>query len=1108
MITKLRNVILKLTLNIVLPTIFLLTSSYAQSRENEEVTLVLEHVTLKEVFTEIEQQTAFVFSFENKWVESKKKIDVNYNSAKVSTVLNDLSNKFAFAFKIEDEFISIFNRSSSESYSKVQQQQVTGTVFDEFDEPLPGATVLVKGTNKGTITDFDGNFTIDAAPGNTLSVSFIGYRTVEVAVESLEKLSVALQSEVSVLDETVVVGYGRQKKATITGSVASIKSEEIVESQTANISNNLAGRVAGLVINNRGGEPGNDQVDILIRGLATTRDNSPLIVIDGVQTRGSFERLNPEDIESVSVLKDASAAIYGASGANGVILITTKRGKENTSILSYSHSYSMAQPTRRPYLMNAVQYLTWSDELKVRAGRPPEFQQEIKDYQNGTNNPIKWADTDWWRETTDTWTPEVQHKLSLTGGGESTRYFISGQYLDQDAIYVGNAYGYKQYNTRSNLDLNVTDKLKIGLDVAGRVGDKVSPLASTDQLIRQIFVQPPYELGRYENGLLAKTSSGNPTSQIDGSNGYNNTSDRRVDSKLSFDLDLEDVLDGLSLSGYTTFDYYSESKKQLSKPFDQYFYDEKTNEYTNHRDETGTINLFQETKNQTNKTYLVRLNYAKQFDDHRLDAFVAYEQYTGEGEKLSASRFNLVTERLPYLFTGEDAGKNNFGDGFKAARKNYLARLNYNFKGKYLVEFVMRYDGSSKFPKHKRFGFFPGASLGWRISDENFFTSENITNLKARFSFGKLGNDLVDDFQYLQIYTIEDGHVFGKNKTQTKGLYPGTTPNENITWESSLKYNFGLDFNFKGQELAAILDVFYERRSDILTPRNQSVPLFTGFQLPDENIGIVNNRGIELQLNHNKRISQDFSYSIGSQATYAKSKIEFIDEAKNVPAWQRKTGSPVDVIKVYQANGIYNNQAEIDNSVSYSGARPGDIRFVDQNGDGEITDQDQILLEYSPTPKLTYGFSLGLQWKRFGLNMFFQGQAMVQSLYRPWDLNQQSYYFENRWISEFDTPNAKFPGAFTPADRSFTNISTVWLRNNEFLKLKNIELSYLMDNEKLLNQIGIESVRLSISGHNLFFIYDMVDINDPESSSQTGWYYPQQRLITAGLNFTLKDFKK
>jgi hypothetical protein len=352
----------------------------------------------------------------------------------------------------------------------------------------------------------------------------------------------------------------------------------------------------------------------------------------------------------------------------------------------------------------------------------------------------------------------------------------------------------------------------------------------------------------------------------------------------------------------------------------------------------------------------------------------------------------------------------------------------------------------------------------------------------------------------LQIYNVGNSYIFGENPLRTNGLTPSTTPNPNITWETSQKINFGVDIRLKKGLLEGSIDAFYERRSDILAPRNASIPVYSGLTLPDENIGKVSNKGFEAQLLHRNQI-KNVNFSIGGQFTFAKSEIIFIDEAPNIPEWQRRTGRPVDFILLYEADGIYQNQEELDNSVSFPDAQPGDVRIVDQNNDGVLNEQDQIILENSPTPKIVYGITLGMDWNGFALNALLQGQGLAQTIYRPFDINQQAAFYEDRWRSELRTPNAIYPAAFDTASSSFREVSTVWVRNNAFLRLKNVEISYSF-NKKLLDQIGLSNLRFFIAGHNLLIIKDNVKINDPESSSSTGWFYPQQRLISTGINLT------
>jgi len=1080
--------------------------------QESKISFELTDVDLKVVLDKIESTTNFKFIYKDKTLSDTKKITVKAENESITAFLDRLFSKTAIKYEIIDHQIVLNpkeetienaqNNSASLIIEETPQMfKVTGSVKDSNGESLPGANILEKGTNNGTITDVDGNFAIDVQNGDAvLVVSYIGYTKQEIPVNNRKTISVVLEEDQTDLEEVIVVGYGKQKRITLTGAASDIRTDKIQQTKTANLANNLTGRIPGLVINARGGEPGSDNMSVRIRGIGTTGNTEPLYVIDGIPNRGSFERLNPDDIESISVLKDASAAIYGAQAANGVILITTKRGKEGTPTFSYNMNYSIAQATRRPKLMNAYQYLTWIDEINERNGRPKEFQDVIRQYRFDTVDNSIWGDTDWWDVVTDTWTPQTQHALNVSGGSDNTQYFLSGQYLNQDALYISNAYGYKQYNIRSNIDTRLAKNISLSIDLAARIGDKNSPTLSTDGLIRQVFVQPPYEFPYFENGLIRKTSAGNPISLVNGNSGSKETKSKKFDTKFSFRWDLPFITKGLFLQSYATIDFYTTTRKDLSKPFDQYEFDEDTDEYINLKYQTGNISLFQQYSEELNKLFHFRIGYDQGFDKHNVSSFFAYEQYEKKGEYIFASRRDLISEDIPFLFSGSDKNQNNGGRGYQSARQNYFGRINYNFDNKYLLDITMRYDGSSNFAKNNRFGFFPAASIGWRISKENFFNTELVNELKLRGSLGLLGNDRVDNFQYLQIYNIGNSYIFGENPERVNGLSPGTTPNPNITWETSQKANIGVDFRLKQRLLEGSMDIFYEKRSDILAPRNASVPVYSGLTLPDENIGKVSNRGIEVQLNHQKTFN-NILYSIGGQFTFAESKIIFIDEPPRVPEWQRRTGRPVDFILLYEADGIYNNLEEIENSVHFPDAQPGDVRIIDKNDDGVLNEQDQIILEDSPTPKIVYSINAGIEWKNLALNILLQGQAKAQTLYRPFDINQQSEFYERRWRSEERTPNATFPAAFGTASSSFREVSTIWLRDNSFLRLKNIELSYTL-NSDLLESLGLGSCRFFISGHNLFFISDKVKINDPESSSSTGWYYPQQRLLSGGFSLS------
>ncbi|HKK79030.1 MAG TPA: TonB-dependent receptor, partial [Phaeodactylibacter sp.] len=868
-------------------------------------------LSVRALFQLIENQSELTFSYHAGDLGSTldKEVLLSPDTQNAEAALQLLSQKEGLQFKRLNNTINVLKAPSLSSDTppppEEQTYLVKGNVVDENGERLPGATILLKGTGKGTVTDIDGYFELEVPEGpQILIVSFIGYITREIPVApDNSSLQIGMRPNVETFDEVVVVGYGKQKKESITGSIAKIETDEITQTKTANVANNLAGRVPGLVINARGGEPGQESMDIFIRGKATTGDASPLFVIDGVANRGTFERLNPEDIESISILKDASAAIYGAQAANGVILVTTKRGKAGAPKLNYSNTFSYTQPAKRQQLMNAPQYLTWLDEQNARNGRPQIYQNIIEDYQEGDNNPNIWSNTDWWSEAMDEWSPQYQHNLSLSGGSEQFKYYVSGQHLYQDANFKGSEFGFNQNNVRSNIDASITSFLDVGLDLAGRF-ENTNGSGGVEGLIRGIYNMAPFEAPYYDNGLLRNTSKGNILPGINGLSGGSETDRAVYNTKLSTNISLEQWVPGLSVNAFGAIDIIDQSRKVLQKPYDIYFLNSE-GEYENLRDNTGTINLFQQSDNEISQTYHARINYSRDFNQHSVGGFVAYEQNQVKGEYVSASRIGLISEDLPYLFTGSEANQDNDGRGWQSARVNYFGRFNYTFDNRYLLEATLRIDGSQNFAKDARFGTFPGISAGWRISEEAFWKSDFIESLKLRASWGRLGNDRVNSFQYLQVYDIEEAAVFGENPVLGTGLTPATTPNPAITWETAEKTNIGIDLSLFNGLLDFNLDGFYEQRSDILAQRNASVPIYTGIVLPDENIGKTKNMGVEASVLHRGRLDNGFRYRISGQFTYAKNEIVFVDESPFVPEWQKVEGSPIDYLLVYQADGLY-----------------------------------------------------------------------------------------------------------------------------------------------------------------------------------------------------------
>ena len=992
---------------------------------------------------------------------------------------------------------------------------VKGVVKDATGEPVIGANVLEKGTTNGIITDIDGAFTLNNVNAKgVLVVSFIGYTPVEIAVNGRKNIDVTLKEDTELLDEVVVVGYGVQKKASVTGSVSSVKGGDLKPAGTPNVTNMFAGRLPGVIATNRTGEPGADYSTLLIRGKGSLNDNFPLIVIDGVANRSGLDRLNPNDIESINVLKDASAAIYGAQAANGVILVTTKRGASAKPTINYNGTFSLAQFTRTPTLMNAYEYMTYADEISGYNNQPLLFEKVKGGYLDGTINRNKYGDTDWMDVTFRPLAPQTRHSLSVNGGSEKVKFYLSADYSYQEPNYRNTVFNFETAQVRSNVDAQISKNFKVGLDLGLRKEKRNNSVYSTGTMFWEAFMAYPYLYDYYPNGLpgpglsngnnLAILASGKDT-------GYDHINDFFVDTKATFELQLPWITEGLSLSGYAAFDYHFYNRKQFWDMWDTYDYNDETGDYvkkTTNMD-GNNMNLNQTHDNNVSRTIHLKLNYDRTFGDHRVGAFVAYEQNQYEGENFWAWRGYYLSNKPDYLDFGGDKDKSNGGRGYHTARQNFFGRLNYAYKEKYLAEFTVRHDGSMNFLADKRWGTFPGISLGWRISEESFMkeAAPFVSDLKLRGSWGKLGNDRSYDsngypvyFQYVSTYNMQNGAILGETPAITKGFVPGRIGNPNITWEKVDSKNIGIDGTLWNGLLSFTAEYFYQNRTDILTPKQASIPGYTGLTLPDQNIGEVSNQGLELMLNHRNRVG-DVNYYIGGNFTYTKNKIKFFDEAANVPEWQRRTGHSIDSWLMFKSDGIYQTKEEIDNSPHLPGAQPGDIKYVDIDGDERITDNDRIRSKNGNVPQIVYGINMGMDWKGWELNILFTGQAKAYQMIVPYSYNIHKEFYENRWISAEQTPNSKYPRAFNKDDKFNTRWSDFWLYNASFLRLKNVEVAYNFP-KKLLGKLNMEAVRLYVVGNNLFTI-DHIKFQDPESgSTSAGQYYPQSRTYTVGVNVT------
>lgn len=1004
---------------------------------------------------------------------------------------------------------------------------IKGKITDAKKIGLPGVSVMVKGTQKGTTTDGNGNFTLSGINGKeTLTIRYVGFASQEIALNGSRTLAITLLEENNNLNDVVVVGYGTQKKATLTGSVAQVKGDVVKQSPNGNLSNNLTGRAPGLIAVNRSGEPGNDGSTLSIRGASSYANPNagPLIVIDGVPDR-SFSRINPEDVESVSILKDASAAIYGVRAANGVVLITTKRGKTGKPTINYSGSYSLQSPTRIPKLVNAADYATYFNELNERLGQPKLYtDKDIALYANGSD-PLGHPNTNWYDAVVAKTAPMYQHDLSISGGTENVKYFISGQYLKQDYLFKESPFNFNQKNIRSNIDANITKDLKISLDISARNEDKYSPLDNSNQnggIFMAILAQYPTLAAKYPNGLpgSGNTAGSNPLLRAGDAPGYDRRQSYFLQTTGTIDLKMPWITEGLSATAYAGLDNTFWQYKNLSRPYDAYQYNASTQQYENFKEQTSgnIISLREDWGRWRRNTYNVKLAYDRTFDNtHHVNAIIGYEASDYFYNASFASRRGLLSDQLPFLSlaSSDPANMSNGGTGDQNGRESIYGRANYDFREKYLIEFSFRYNGSYNFAPGRKFGFFPGISAGWVMSKENFFTETLpfINFAKLRGSWGILGDDDIAAYKYLSLYSLADpGYFLGTEGTPVIGLTTAASPNPFATWEKVKTTDLGLELSFLKNSLTFNADYFWRHRYDILTTRNASIPSYAGLggKLPPENIGISDSRGFELELNYNGKVGKDFTYTVGGNFTHTKSEIVFSDESSNVPDYQRQTGYPIRSFLIYKTDGIYNNQAEINNYVNsnggkvtpLSGTKPGDIKYIDINNDGKINTTDRVRFFDSAVPRNVYGITLGASYKGFGLNALLYGQSGVKQLIRPQGTNSAftppTWQFDGRWTPQ--TPDNNMPAAFDRTSTVNNLDSDYWLNDVSFLRLKTIELSYQLPAE-LISKMKMKSARVFLNGSNLFLVSKLKNY-DPELSNDyvNGAYYPQLRIIGAGLN--------
>jgi TonB-dependent starch-binding outer membrane protein SusC len=1132
--------------------------SNGQEVLDRKVSLKVANVKVRQVLSELEGKAEVNFTYRPEVLRNFRRISLDATAAPLGDILSQLFSD-NITFEVIGKQIVLRSRYEDEGEDEVTPSRtapvinVSGKIMDENGLPLPGVNVLEKGTTNGVATDAEGKFALSVNENATLVISFIGYTTQEISVANRTNFDIQLVADVTSLQEVVVVGYGEQKKVTVTGSVVAVQGSDLQKSPAIDVSNSLAGRLPGVQAIQSSGEPGYDGSTIRIRGINTLGNSSALIVIDGIPDRdGGFGRLAPQDIESMSVLKDASAAIYGARAANGVILITTKRGKSGTPKLSYDFNQGWAQPTRIPDMSNASEYAAIMNEFPVYTLPANEWQaawegiqangtftspstgqtinaqfspSDVQKYKDGSN-PWTHPDEDWFKTAFRTWTPQSRHNLQLSGGTDNVKYLASLGYVYQDAYYKNSATNYKQYNFRINLDANVNKYITTSLGIMAREEQRNFPTVGAGSIFRMLMRGRPTEPEVWPNGQPGPDieNGENPIVITTNETGYhrNPTDYLQTNGKIEV---TNPWIEGLKLTLLGAVDKTINRTKRWETPWYLYTWnriDYETDGVTpklarSLRSTFTTPRLTESQNSNLNTNLTAMLSYDKTFaNDHTVNIMAGVTKETFEGDFFSAYRTNFISPAIDQLFAGGSLQQNTNGSAFNRARLGNYGRVAYNYQEKYLAEFLWRYDASYIFPQDKRYGFFPGILVGYNISNESFFR-DNISVidfLKIRASYGKMGNDQVYynnqlvEYAFLSLYGFGQYPINGEVQTT---LYETVVPNPNFTWETANNMNVGVDATAMAGKIDLSFDYFYNKREAILIAKTGSTPTSSGIVtiLPPVNAGKVDNKGYEFKVGYNGEVS-GVRFNVGVNGGYARNKVVFMDEIPGAPSYQLQEGKPYGAYLAYQSDGVFKTQEEIaSNTIDYSevtsNLRPGDMKFVDVNKDGEINGDDRVRMDKTITPTFNYGITASVQFMNFDLSLLFQGATggLLRFGTESGDIgNYLKYSHDNRW--SVDNPSGTHPRLATRGDTYYTGgnygLNTYNLFNTNYLRLKNVELGYNIPS-KISEKISIAALRVYVNGLNLV-TWDKFKIWDPESLSGSGQYYPQARVINTGVRLT------
>lgn len=1028
---------------------------------------------------------------------------------------------------------SVGVQAASASVDAVQQQKssVTGVVVDSQGEPVIGANVMVEGKTVGTITDLDGNFKLDAPVGSKLVISYIGYVTKKVTATK-QDLKITLEDDSQMLGEVEIVAYGVQKKVTVTGAISSVKGADLLKSPTGSVSNMLSGQMAGLTTVQYSGEPGDDAASIFVRGQATWTNSTPLIQVDGVER--SMNGIDPNEIESISILKDASAtAVFGVRGANGVVLVTTKRGSEGKAKISFSTSASVIAPTKSIELANSYQYATFYNQMQLNDNPnltedklmfSPDIIQKFKDH----SDPIRFPDTNWVDYCLKSVAIQTQHNINISGGTKSVRYFVSAGAYTQDGLFkefdlpYNLTYQYKRFNYRSNLDIDVTKTTTLSMNVSGNVDNSWKPYTGQGSagMLLEMYYSTPFSSPGLVDGKLVRTATNyndlrlpftGGTGMAYYGNGFMQTSNNALNADVLLNQKLNFITKGLNFrikgsynSGFTS---YTRATSSVAS-YTPVMMDDGTIGYKKSGSDTQL--KYEDVKPGKSRNWYMEaaLNYDRTFGNHHVTALALYNQ-----------------------------SKKYYPDEYPSIPSGYVGlvgRATYDWKSRYMAEFNIGYNGSENFAPDKRFGTFPAGSFGWVASEEKFWEPIKpvVSFLKLRYTIGLVGNDKINGSRFM--YTADPYYVnnetspnrggysyyFGiENSTLSPGTYEASKNNANVTWEKALKQNYGVDINFLNDRLRSSIDYYKEKRSDILLS-DGTAPSVLGFKLPMANLGKVDSWGWEVALKWNDRIGDKFNYFVGVNFMYNQNKIIERKEAPLNQEYQYLKGNRIGSRLQYKFFEYYNSETTAahykevygkDLPTQLTALQNGDCVYVDLDGDGAITTDDKSrAFGFTDDPEYQMGVNMGFSWKNFDVSMQWTGawnvSRTISSVFRkPFtDRNNAGqggllvYQVNNTWSTDNPDPNAEYPRAtFTNGDTNNYQESTLWEKDAKYLRLKSLQIAYNF-HFPMMKKLKMNMCQLSFSGYNLLTFTPYI-WGDPESRASNSPTYPLTKTYSMSL---------